>query len=906
MRSVPVRQTVLWVLWVLWMVLASTLPAARPAAAQGGFALPAGFIQEEVVVGLTLPTSFALAPDGRLFVTEKAGRVRVVDDGQLLATPFVDLSAEVNDAADRGLMGVAVDPAWPQRPYLYLAFVYDPPEIKERSPGGARVSRVLRLTADSADLNVAVPGSGRVLVGTRSTAAYVGNPDQGDAEPFSCRTPEGGPVADCIATEGSAHTIDMLAFGPEGALYVSVGDGIVNSRGNARALDIDSLNGKLLRVDADTGAGLPANPFYDGNPESNRSKVFALGLRNPFRFTVDPRNGRVIVGDVGNETWEEINIGGAGANFGWPCYEGPEEAATYADCDALHSGAVEVTQAAHAYRHTLQPQRGAAIGGDLYLGRSFPARYRGAYFYHDYNGGVTHFLTFDSQGQALDHEFATNMPGIVQIKATPDALYVLSIILGGIWRVRYVGDGNQPPSADASAAPAGGAAPLTVTFSSERSSDPEASIVEYLWEFGDGTSSRQANPTHTYLEDGLYRPRLTVTDAAGLSAAATVAVAVGSELPVAEILAPEEGARFRIGETVAFRGRAVDPDDGELTGSQLVWSGILHHNEHVHYDALQAIGTEGNFVLADHGDDTFLELCLTATDSQGLSSERCVDVKPVEVTYTFAAVPAGLQLTYNGSRYSTPFQVKTYVHARRLVEAPLRAAGGLRFSSWSDGGDAVHEITVGDNDQVLTARYTEGAEAADGAGEPAEALPPLAIEDKKAGAAAGPGLESTPSRAALQAERWDGVDGDDLETFTRTPQYRSEPASLFALSALELPRGGGTHYGVRIRGYLVPPQSGDYRFAIAADDQGALFLGLDADPAHKRVVAYTPAPTPAGVYEQFVEQRSGPLLLEAGHRYYIEVLYKQAGNKDHLTVAWQQPGEGWAVIDGRFLEPFQR
>ena len=135
MRSVSVRWTMLWVL-----LLASTLPAARPAAAQGGFALPAGFVQEEVVVGLTLPTSFALAPDGRLFVTEKAGRVRVVDDGQLLATPFVDLSTEVNDAADRGLMGVAVDPAWPQRPYLYLAFVYDPPEIKERSPGG-RVSR---------------------------------------------------------------------------------------------------------------------------------------------------------------------------------------------------------------------------------------------------------------------------------------------------------------------------------------------------------------------------------------------------------------------------------------------------------------------------------------------------------------------------------------------------------------------------------------------------------------------------------------------------------------------------------------------------------------------------------------------------------------------------------------------
>ena len=349
-----------------------TLPWTPTATAQGAINLPYGFISEIVTEGMNLPTSFALAPDGRIFVAEKAGRVRVIKDGQLLETPFVDLSGEVNDSADRGLMGIAVHPKWPASPYLYVAFVYDPPEVSGKNPSGARVSRVLRLTANPDNLDVEQPGSGVVLLGTNSTFAHIGNPDQGDAEPFSCQDEGGAPVRDCIPTEGTAHTIDMLQFGPEGALYVSTGDGIVNSQGNSRALDINSLAGKILRIDAMSGEGLAINPFFDGDAGSNRSKVFALGLRNPFRFTIDPRNGRLILGDVGNEKWEEINIGGPGANFGWPCYEGPYEAATYANCDALRADPGQVTQAIYSYAHTTQPQRGAAIGGDLYLRTAFP------------------------------------------------------------------------------------------------------------------------------------------------------------------------------------------------------------------------------------------------------------------------------------------------------------------------------------------------------------------------------------------------------------------------------------------------------------------------------------------------------------------------------------------------------
>lgn len=920
--SVPLRRLARWSLSLL--ITAGLLtPTAHPVAAQGGFNLPYGFVQESVVVGLDLPTSFALAPDGRIFIAEKAGRVRVVQDGELLPDPFIDMTTEVNDAADRGLMGIAVDPAWPNRPYVYVAFVYDPPEIKERNPSGARVSRVVRLTADPANLNVAAAGSGVVLVGTNSTAEHVGNPDQGDAEPFSCRDADGQPVRDCIAAEGTAHTIDMLKFGPEGALYVSVGDGIVNSKGNARALDINSLNGKILRIDPATGEGLASNPFFDGDPGSNRSKVFALGMRNPFRFTVDPRNGRVIVGEVGNEKWEEINIGGPGANFGWPCYEGPEEAATYANCDAFRTGEWTVTHGVHSYRHTTKPQRGAAIGGDLYLGRSFPALYRGAYFYHDFNGGVTNFLTFGSDGSVTDNEFATNMPGIVQITATDDALYALSIILGGLWRIRYVPGGDRPPTAVATADPTGGIAPLEVAFSSDRSTDPEKSIVGYRWDFGDGESSSKANPTHTYTENGVYRVTLTVTDAAGSTSSDTLEILVGSEPPVAEILEPGDGAKFRIGEEVAYRGQGVDPDDGELGEGRLVWSGILHHNEHIHYDAVKATGATGSFVFEDHGDNTYLELCLTVTDSQALQDQECVDVKAQEVTYTFDSVPRGLRITYAGSSYTTPFKVKTYINAKRIIEAPLTTADGLTFDRWSDGGDAVHDIVIEDGDRVLTAYYVDAAGAAAPETPDASALEdaPLMTPEEDAMAASTNGDAATPVQAeaeraapssdapvatgVIRAEVWKDVAGSDLDAFVKTPQFKQAPPEILDLEQLAFPRGSGANYGVRIRGYLVPPQDGEYRFFISADDRAALSLSTDADPANKIVVAFTPDWTGPEVYDKYPEQATGPIALAAGERYYFEVLYKQADGKDNLFVAWERPGGGREVIDARYLAPFE-
>jgi hypothetical protein len=370
----------------------------------------------------------------------------------------------------------------------------------------------------------------------------------------------------------------------------------------------------------------------------------------------------------------------------------------------------------------------------------------------------------------------------------------------------------------------------------------------------------------------------------------------------------------------------------------------LHHLEHLHYDYFNGAGEAGSFRFDDHGDDTYLELCLTAADSQGLEDTACVNIKAEEVTYTFNTVPSGLPITYAGSRYEAPFKVKTYINAKRIVEAPETAAGGLRFENWTNGSetvtDPVYAIAIGDGNQSWTATYVDatGAAVDDGAAdEDALADAPLVTSEDTAATTGAPAHaddghehaaaeaaapETSPQSAAagtqeqpdpanrngapLVAERWNGVGGTTVEELTKSDAYRKgAPNAGVPLDRLELPRTGDKDYGARVRGYLSPPQDGDYRFWIAADDRGVFFLSTDASPDNKIVVAFTPQSTAAGEYEKNPEQITGPISLKAGERYYFEVLYKQGDGKDNLSIAWQPPGAAREVIGGQYLDGYQ-
>jgi glucose/arabinose dehydrogenase len=694
------------------------------AAPEAVITLPPGFSTEPVVTGLPSPTTIAWAPDGRMFIAQKDGQVRVFQNGVLLPTPFIDLSAEVNDYWDRGLLGIAIHPDFPDTPYVYLLYTYDPPGVTANG-SGARVARLLRVSADPNNTNLALSGSEEVLLGANSTFENIGAPGSSGGPP-SCNL-NGTPVQDCLAADSPSHTIGTVMFGNDGSLFVGNGDGSHFNYTDPRALraqSLDSLGGKILRIDPLTGEGYPDNPFYDGDPNSNRSKIWSYGLRNPFRFTIHPTTNEPFIGDVGWNTWEEVNTG-QGKNFGWPCYEGGNQVSfqqpsyanhidTEAQCSALYQavfdGEVEVQAAIYAYSH--QGGETSVQVGDFYEGTGYPAEYQGALFLADYNGDWIKYLTFDGVGNPTIHDFATDVSatetgGPVQVVAGPDTDLYYVIFNGAnnseIRRIRYVG---FPPVAQAGATPDSGPLPLQVNFSSAGSFDPDGQALLYEWAFGDGTTSTEPNPTHTYTSQANYTAVLTVTDPLGDFDTDSLVIYAGNTRPVATITTPLAGTTYNVDDLFSFEGTGSDAEEGSLSGSSLSWELLLHHNSHVHFDGMPpASGNTGMFIAPDHGDNTALELCLTATDSAGLKDTDCVYLAPNTSIYTFNTIPSGLQLSYEGVSYSTPFTVAAIVNSNQDVIAP-NLQGCYRFSSWSDGGARSHTITIGSQPQTLTATYT--------------------------------------------------------------------------------------------------------------------------------------------------------------------------------------------------------
>jgi len=714
-----------WIVVGLLLILSSLL--AQPARAQpingSWLELPYGFVEEFVVTGVKLPTSFAITPDNRIFIAEKAGVVRVWHEGELLPDPFVDMRFEVNDAGDRGMMGITVHPQFPAQPYIYVTYVYDPPEARGIEPKGARVSRLMRLTADPNNLNRVLPGSGVVLLGKNSTFENIGNPGIPESRPFTCEDDAGTPVQDCFPMEGTAHVLGGMVFGRDGALYVGSGDGINSIFGNLRAQNIDSVAGKILRIDPLTGNGYTSNPFFDGDPTSNRSKVYLLGMRNPFRFNIHPSTGEVYVGEVGNNNWEEINIGRAGANFGWPCFEGPDQITDNPICEPLFSGRVQHVIGHYTYPH--ENNQGSVIGGDFYRGRTFPPQYHGRFFFGDFNEGSIMYLDPPVAGVPVHHRLTTNLPGPVQIISPADGnLYILLIGPGKLMRIRYdpteytsrvAGNPHSnstflpasPPSYIPAVAPQSAPTPILVATASTAAQTAEETVQ---------TAPAQAAPARQVTQQVAAPSSAPVMTDAITRVDVQPATRRDANSPIyVNILRPNQALRYKIGDTVNYAGFARDADGRELTGENLQWTVFMHHNEHTHYDFHEGSGRSGSFEYADHGDRTYLELCLTATDGDE-SNTDCINVQAQEVTYVFDSRPSGQPMIYNAGRYITPFRVVTYVNAERQISAPREPQPGITFQSWSNqrstgnsaasSSDASQMIKIGAASQTLAAYYS--------------------------------------------------------------------------------------------------------------------------------------------------------------------------------------------------------
>ncbi|GHJ49494.1 hypothetical protein Cs7R123_68360 [Catellatospora sp. TT07R-123] len=718
--------------------------AAQPPAPAALAAQSTGFVDQVVLSGLSQPTNLEFARDGRVFVAEKRGVVKVYDSlSDPTPTVFADLSAQVHHQWDRGLLGLALSPDFPDDPWVYVLYTYDAPPgrtapywhdvCRQANDGTCLVtSRLSRLRA-----------SGDVMTGQEEVLL------SGWCQQFP------------------SHSVGDLKFGRDGKLYVSGGDGASftavdygqlgkpadpcgdpdREGGALRAQDLRTggdpvgLHGTVLRLDPQTGKGAKGNPDDDADDEIAR-RIVAYGLRNPFRFTARPGTDELWISDVGWNGYEEINRlkkpTDKLANFGWPCYEGPDRMRSYdnADlpiCESLYASG-DARAPFFAYSHTAPvtpgdgcgTSAGGAAGAELFYpakGGSWPDEYRGALLFADYPRDCVWAMLADDPGDTPSTDgiqvLLRGTTSVTDLALGPDGDVYFTSRTGSVHRIRHR-DGNEAPTAYFTARPTSGPVPLTVEFDAGTSSDTDAfdaAGLTYRWDFtsdgswdADGRSVR-----HTYPQAGRFAAKLRVTDALGAYDEHTVSIRAGGSAPVAVIDSPKAGRTWGVGEKLTFGGHATDPDQGRLPASALTWQLRLQHCAdgggcHTHVVSDVTGVAEGTIEGPDHEYPSYLELALTATDADGLSSTVVRRLDPKAVELDFRTEPAGLELTVGSYTGRTPFTREMIQGASTTVSAGSPQGDGgdtYAWRSWSDKGRATHVVKAPAGGRTFTAVFAK-------------------------------------------------------------------------------------------------------------------------------------------------------------------------------------------------------
>jgi glucose/arabinose dehydrogenase len=618
------------------------LPASTPAAT-----LPAGFTEQLVAGNLSSPTAMQIAPDGRIFICLQGGQLRVVKNGALLPAPF--LTVTVSSAGERGLLGVAFDPDFATNQYVYVYYTATTPTIH---------NRVSRFTANG---DVAVQGSEHAIL---------------DLETLSSAT---------------NHNGGAIAFGLDGKLYVAVGD-------NANGSNSQTLNnrlGKMLRLNPD-GSIPTDNPFYQTATGVNRA-IWALGLRNPFTFAIHPAGVApgMLINDVGQNTWEEINDGIAGANYGWPDTEGPTS-----DPDFVSP------------RYAYGRSAGCAITGGAFYSPSvatFPAEYLDDYFFADYCSGWIRRLD-PANGNTVTG-FATGLSSPVDLKVVGDgSLYYLQRGNGGrLYRVTY---GASAPTITTHPASLTVQPETMATFTVQASGTPP---LRYQWQRGGadiaGATAASYSITATLNDNGArFRARVTNDIGSTLSNEAVLTV-TQNQAPTATILQPAAGAQYSGGQIITYSGAGADPEQGALPASAFTWRVDFHHDDHLHPFLPSTTGvTGGTFTIPTVGEtsaNVWYRVHLMVRDGGGLTDAVFRDLQPRRVTLMLATAPPGLQVRLDGQPTATPVSFDSVVGIVRSLSAFPQVAGGTpyEFHSWSDGGAAEHDIVTPATGTTYTATY---------------------------------------------------------------------------------------------------------------------------------------------------------------------------------------------------------
>lgn len=705
------------------------ISALGAAGASAAATVPSGFQVEPAYTGLQQPVSFRFTPAGGLFVAEKNGTIQYFAPGSSTPTLFADLRKPTYDNQDRGLLGLAIDPKFEQgRPYVYALYTFDhvlgkPPGVEYPRYGEAPEYENDPCPTSAEGCVV----SGRLV---KLTA------EAGHAAPAAA-APSEEVLLEGWCQQFLSHSIGDVAFGPEGALYVSGGDGgsyetadygqlgnpcgdPPDEGGSMRSLSIlrhDGpvlLNGALLRINPDTGEGWEGNPFAS-SADANARRIVAFGFRNPFRFALDPVSGDAYIDNVGNSEVEEIDRFPFGAttayDSGWPCFEGSHHNWAFEPiglpiCERLYDETGSTSTPMFEYQH-LQPVapgdtcpsgRGSAISGiSVYNGSGYPDEYKRALFFSDSVRGciyvmfarpngepdpakVTPFLSEQSGGPVSLY------PG-VDIEPGPGGdLYYASLLTGTINRITYDPLTPRPVLATAGNVE-WGKAPLQVTFDASGSAGVPGDRLRYEWDLdGDGTfeaPSTQAVRTETYV-DGSKNVNVAVRVKDidnGKFAVAHKTIYPGDEPPAVAIEEPLEGGlTWGVGQTLKFKGSATAFGGGAVPVKDMTWETRLLHcpispdDCHEHPLGLFRGTSSGQFPAPNHDFPSYVKFFLRATDSRGLSSEPVsVKVAARPVSLDVNSSPPGISIGIGTTAKTTPFQFLAIEGSPTTISAPASA-----------------------------------------------------------------------------------------------------------------------------------------------------------------------------------------------------------------------------------------
>jgi cytochrome c len=598
------------------------------------------------------PMELDIAADGRVFYVERDGRVQIVKPDTGRTVTAIDL--DVFTGNEDGLIGIRLDPGFADNGWVYLYYA--------RNDGVARnlLSR-FTVTGDTID-----PASETVVlqVGTqRNTCCHAGG---------SMTFDRAGNLY--LATGDNTNPFESDAFTP-----IDERPGRADYDAQRTAGNTNDLRGKVLRIhpEDDGSYTVPAGNLFPPGTARTRPEIYAMGLRNPFRIGIDPATDTLYVADYGPDAGAadpdrgpegtvEWNIVAAPGNYGWPyCiganyayndYQFPSgpsgakfDCASPVNNSPNNTGLTTLPPAVGAtvdYDYSGNPRfpeiggGGAPMGGPVYRydaeldsTRKWPAYYDGKALLGEWNQSKMYAMQVTADGRSLVdiNQLLTGMSFIrpMEFEFGPDgALYLIEWGSGfggnnddsGIYRIDYVA-GARAPIAAASATPTSGPAPLTVRFSSAGSRDPDGGALTYAWTFGDGATSTEANPTHTYTTADDFTAQLTVTNPKGRTAVANVPVTAGNTAPTVAIEFPPDGGFFDWGDQVRYTIAVTDPEDGEIDCDRVRLQVLLGHDEHGHplEQHTGCTGTVQTSLASGHGAEAnvFGVLEATYTDDGG-------------------------------------------------------------------------------------------------------------------------------------------------------------------------------------------------------------------------------------------------------------------------------------------------